>query len=175
MYVQSGYADLVTWNYNSSNGTTYYVITDSNRNKYVTSPLSTSTLCSVLAEVIDRNGNFINFNYSAPVQQYAISASGPWPLLTSITDSTGSPLLVINRTQDGIGSIASIDDRYGRTVYYHEGYYRSAHVNSAFQQYEYVCDHVSQIEPTDTANPPDLYHYGYSLTTNDDGSEEVPN
>ena len=110
--VQTGYAFLVSWNYNSLNGTTYYVITDPDRTKYVTSPLVAATDCCVLSEEIDRNGNGIYFNYTT---------TSKWPLLSSITDSNGSQLLVINRVQDGTGAIASIHGRYGRTVYYHIG------------------------------------------------------
>ena len=171
--VAPGYAYLVTWNYNSGNGTTYYIITDSQRNQYVTSPINSTSLCSVLTQVIDRNGNAINFNYSAPVSEYSPYVNS-WPLLTSITDSNGTPLLVINRVQDGTGAIASVDDRYGRTVYYHVGYYRTVNVASGWPQYLFSCDHVSQIEPTDTPNPPDRYHYGYSLITNSEGAELVP-
>jgi RHS repeat-associated protein len=164
--VQPGFAYLVSWNYNSANGTTYYDITDSNRTQYVTSTLVSTTLCAVLSEIIDRNGNAIHFNYSAPLPEPG-SPNASWPLLTSITDVNGSPLLVINRVQDGTGAVASVDDRYGRTVYYHIGYYAATAIT--FSPNIYACDHVSQIEPTDTANPPDRYHYGYTLTANNDG------
>jgi RHS repeat-associated protein len=169
--VQIGYPYLVSWNYNSSNSSTYYVITDQERTQYVTSPISSSTLCGVLAEIIDRNGNAIHFNYGAPLQEPSTWVTESWPLLASITDSNGSPLLVINRAQDGTGAIASVDDRYGRTVYYHVGYYSAT--AQSFAPNIYDCDHVSQIEPTDTPNAPDRYHYGYTLTANAD-SEQLP-
>jgi RHS repeat-associated protein len=157
--VQAGYAYLVSWKYNSSNGTTYYDFTDAMRNQYVTSPINSATLCSVLTEIIDRNGNAIHFNYNAPL------TPASWPLLSSITDSANSPLLVINRGANSSPAITSVDDRYGRTVYYHVGYYASNTIT--YSPNIYACDHVSQIEPTDTPNPPDRYYYQYVRTAND--------
>jgi RHS repeat-associated protein len=167
--VQPGFSYLVNWKYNSSSGTTYYVITDSDRTQYVTSPISSSTLCGVLTQMIDRNGNYINFNYTAPVAEPTQWSTEAWPLLASITDSNGSPLMVINRVQDGTGAIASVDDRYGRTVYYHVGYYAAS--APKFSPFVYGLDYVSQIEPTDTANAPFRYQYGYANTANTDGDE----
>src|SRR6185437_4455402 len=105
-------------------------------------------------------------------------ASG-FPLLSSITDSNNSALLTFNRSGDGKGNLTSISDRYGRSISYQVHTYNSSNVYPGFPQSQQEVDHVSQIVPTGTSNPPDRYAYGYVNVPNGDagtggGGEAIP-
>src|SRR5207248_293580 len=128
----------------------------------------TSGLYYSLAQVQDRLGNAIVFNYGA---------YGPtrFPLITSITDaSNGSTLLAITRAADGTGNITGVSDAYGRSVYYHTGTYATTNVPAGFPQSYQEVDTVSQVVPTGTVNPPFQWSYGYQNVSNLENSEQVP-
>ena len=120
----------------SANGT-YYTITFQDRTRWITNPSN-----GRLAQIVDRNGNAINFKYSA--------TSG---LLASITDKLGVSLLTITRSSNN--TVAAISDRYGRSVYYNVGGYYAYDYDSNDLNY------VSQVVSSCSANPPARYVYGY--------------
>jgi len=171
--VQAGAPYLVEWDYDSSSSYGHYTITMPNRTKWTTTPAQQSIARSqyvaqssqyfyFLAQITDRNGNSINFNYVAGL--YYGSASG-FPLLSTITDAgTGTALLTIQRNGYHAGenrydpqnylNITAVTDAYGRSVYYQGG---------RFGSYDWSPDvtQVSQIVPTGAANPPARLTYTY--------------
>ena len=149
--VEPGAPLLVDWDYDSTSTSGHYTIMHADRTKWVTTTRNAASCCA-LAQIIDRNGNALSFNYTAP------STPNEWPLLSNITDaSTGNVLLAIQRDNNsGLDGqlITAVSDCYGRSVYYHVG----PHPDSSSDT---ELDHVSQIVPTGTANPPDRSVYGY--------------
>jgi len=171
--VEGGFPLLVEWDYDSTGGSLgHYTITFQDRTKWITSNIvTTSSIYSYpLAQITDRNGNSIYFNYSAP------PSGMPWPLLSNIStgaSGTGTVLLNVVRTGDGSGSICVINDCYGRSVYYHVGFYANVNVPAGYPQSNPELDHVSQIVASCTSNPPDRYSLGYQTISNLEGSELV--
>lgn len=152
--VLKGFACLVTWNYDATSSYGHYTMTWSDRTQWVTTPINSATGCYALAQLIDRNGNALTFNYAAPV------SSGGWPLLASITNQDGTALLTIQRVGDG--NVACVSDCYGRSVYYHVETFPETDARQQTHPTEEL-DHVSQIVPTcAAASLPDHYVYGYS-------------
>jgi len=141
--VQAGTALSVEWDYDAASAAGHYTVTFPDRTRWVTTVINPASTCHSLAQIVDRNGNAINFNYG-PV------GPGRWPLLASITDATGAALLTVQRATDGTGMIVSVSDCYGRSVYYHVG------IDGGL-------DHVSQVVPACMPNPPDRYVYGYQF------------
>jgi RHS repeat-associated protein len=168
--VQAGGHAQVVWNYSSAQADGYYTITFPNRSQFVTTtsyysgPI-TDQLWYALSQEADRNGNYINFLYNTP-------GLGSKPLLSSITDSNNSALLTITRASNG--NITQVADRYNRSIYYHESAYSTQNVPPGYPQSQQELDHVSQLVPTGTSNPPDRYAYGYLNVANGEGSELVP-
>ncbi len=166
--VQTGAPLLVEWDYDADAAAGHYTITLSDQTRWITTSahLSQATFVSnaqtgiyayQLAQLINRTGNGLNFQYGPAASGYD-NASG-YPLLASITDaSTGTALLTIQRTADGRGNVASISDAYGRSVYYHISYHGSSDWNPEV-------DAVSQVVLTDSANPPMRWSYGYQDLT----------
>lgn len=176
--VSSGTPFLVEWDYSASSTGGYFVVTFPNRSKWITTTTSGPLLVGSgpayiaggswypLGQQVDQTGHLIQFNYTTPT-------SG-CPLLSSITDGTGSALLTLTHSSASPYGLQSVSDRYGRSVYYHIGNYPTLNVPSSYpQSYEEV-DHVSEIVPTGTASPPDRYAYGYQEVGNGEGSEQVP-
>jgi RHS repeat-associated protein len=150
--VQLGTKGTVEWDYDAASGSNYFTVTNPDHSQWLTTAVTPGNNCYRLAEIRDKNGKSIYFNYTAP------DSSG-WPLLSSITtmqNGAGTALLTIQRSLDGTNSIASITDCYGRSVYYNV----QAYPDTLNGQH---LDHVSQIVPTCTPNPPDRYIYGYQL------------
>ncbi len=172
--VETGVRLLITWNYDTTNGSTYFTLTFPDRTQWVTGDsLSAPTMGPyVLKQIIDPNGNAINFLYSGT------GADSGLPLLSQITDKNGSALLTISRSSSGtypvVNWISSVTDRYGRSVYYHTGVYATQNVPTGYTQNYGELDHVSQIVPTGTVSPPDRYVYGYEDVANGENSEAVP-
>ena len=179
--VPAGYAYYVEWKYASGYPSGYYVITGPDRSQMITttaakavgvtismgasSYASVSAILCVLGQIVDNNGNAINFWYGA---------AGPsgFPLLSSITDSGGSAL--VSFTHDATsGGITAMSDRYNRSVYYSISSYLTVNVPGGWPQYLYEVDHVSQIVLTGTASPPDRYAYGYQAVANGESTEEI--
>ena len=164
--VQAGAPYLVEWDYDAASTFGHYTITLADRTKWVTTAAHRSTAyegynpqvgiyCYQLAQLVDRNGQGLNFAYGSPGGR--AGASG-YPLLSTISDlSTGTALLTITRIATGgftDGNISEIDDAYGRSVYYQY---------STFGSYNYSADvtQVSQIVPTGAATPPARLTYTY--------------
>ena len=181
--VPAGYPMLAEWDYDSATGGTYFVFTHPDRSKWITldgnaSPFSQSgggggagavrggtplignsgpvVQWFALGQIADRNANVITFRYTSPTSGF--------PLLTSIVDKNNAALLTV--TRDANNALAHIDDRYGRSVYYHIGTYTTANVPQGHPQSLPELDHVSQVVLTGTASPPDRYVYGYQNVTN---------
>jgi len=167
--VEPGVAMLVEWDYDAASPTGHYTITLPDRTRWITTapsqevvstgngyPYSYSLLYS-LAQVVDRNGNALNFTYGY------ISPADGWPLLTSIADgSTGTTLLSLNR--DTNGGVTSVSDAYGRSVVYHR-----SNLNTAYWPMLEL-DQVSQIIPTadlGQSGLPGGYAYGYTIVSGD--------
>ena len=146
--VQAGAPLLVEADYSSSG--TYYTITFADRTRWITRVAG-----GQLAQIVDRNGNAINFNYANS-------------LLSSITDNSNLPLLTVTRT--GRGTIAAVSDRYGRSVYYHVGSYGAYSDQNGTE-----LDYVSQVVPACSANPPARYIYGYQSLGNPSYSFKTSN
>jgi RHS repeat-associated protein len=172
--VQSGTGVLVEWDYDSSSSSGHYTITFRDRTKWITGTANPK-LCFEPAIITDRNGNSIYLNYGSP------AAGSVWPLLSSITtgrSGSGTQLLTVQRATDGSGNVVSVTDSYGRSVYYHVQWFANKNVPSPSPQYYPELDNVSQIVPTDTANPSFRYQLGYTLVANSDpgvglGGEQV--
>ena len=159
--VQAGIPLLVEWDYNSANGSTYYVVTRPDRTKlmmatgyaFATSGWSgpTGQQWYPVTQMVDNNGNGLTFNYT--------TASNGAPLLNTIADKNGKALLTLNR--GAAGALTSAQDCYGRSVYYHTGQYANQNIYPGHPQSQLELDHVSQTVPTGTASPPDRYAFGY--------------
>ena len=188
--VPAGYPMLAEWDYNSATGGTYFVFTHPDRTKWITldgnsSPFNQSGTGGAaaaggfspnigtsgpsvqwfaLGQIADRNANAITFRYTSPTSGF--------PLLTSIVDKNSQALLTVTRDANNV--ITHVDDRYGRSVYYHVGTYATANVPAGHPQSLPELDHVSQVVLTGTASPPDRYVYGYQNVGNGEGSETVP-
>ena len=104
-----------------------------------------------LTQVLDRNGNAINLSYD--------SASG---LLATITNSADTVLLSLGYTG---GTLSSISDAYGRSVYYQTAIFGSGQ-NPELTE-------VSQVVSTGTVDPPLRYTYDYQILSAP-GGEQVP-
>ena len=152
---QAGFPILAEWDYNATTSNFYFTLTFADRTKWITT--NGATPC--LSQIVDRNGNAITFN---------LNANG---LLSTITDKNNQALLTIVRSGN---SIAHIDDRYGRSVYYHVGTYATSNVTQGYAQSYQELDHVSQTVLTGTASPPDRYAYGYQNVGTGDNTEAVP-
>ncbi len=139
---------LCNWNYNSD-GSLSVVITRMDRSQWVFS----SNNGYALTQIIDRNGNFINFVYTTPGQ--------PGYLLSAITDSNHRPLLTLHHNAHF--NITAISDRYGRSIYYKTRRFVNLYVIDLPIEDELT--QVSQIVPTGTLNPPMRYVYGYQDIT----------
>ena len=151
--VEPGTAMAVEWDYDSQSALGHYTITLSNRTRWVTTVINSNTYCYALAQIIDRNGNALNFNYGPN------ATGGNWPLLSTISDAgSGMVLLNIQRATDGTGNIVAVTDAYGRSVYYHVGIYAS--YSNSFP-YCHQLDQVSQIVPAGTPTPANRAVYGY--------------
>jgi RHS repeat-associated protein len=160
--VAGGVALLVEWDYDSTTGGNYFKVTFPDRSVWQTVEAPSGTVPSwyPVGREYDRVGNFITLQY------------GTNGALNAIVDKNGSALLTINR--DGNGTITSVSDRYGRSVYYHVGSYPTQNVPAGYAQAYYELDHVSQVVSTGTPNPPNRYVYGYANVANGEGSETIP-
>jgi RHS repeat-associated protein len=178
--VATGYPILAQWDYNSSTGTNFFTITFANRTQWITTSENSATNCYMLYEILTRNysssdptQNVITFNYATglEVKPYVVAL---WPLLTSIIDGSGNPLLVINRATDGTGNITSVEDRYGRMVFYHVGYYRPENEPGGVPDTSPDLDEVSQVVQGFPASaPPDRYSFGYTECGDDENAYEL--
>lgn len=167
-----GYPFQLTNNYSASGN--FYAITLPDRSQWI---MKSSVYAYIAyqhvyfppAQIKDRSGNAINFNYST------IPVGNPYTnlVLSSISDKNNSALLTVNRDA-GTHNITSISDRYNRSVYYRVSTYMSAYPSYAYQE----LDHVSQIVQTGTASPPDRYVYGYQNVANGEiyngGAQAIP-
>ena len=163
--VSAGTPLLAEWDYNSVTGYTYFTITFPDRTKWITRDYNSIIQNSwqPISKLVDPNGNSIVFNYNT---------KGGGVTLLSIADQNNQTLLTIHR--DSNYNVTEIDDRYGRSVYYHIGTYATVNVSPPNPQFYAEVDHVSQIVTTGTANPPDRYAYGYQDVYNGEGGEQVP-
>jgi RHS repeat-associated protein len=174
--VGAGVPLLVRWVYNASNPLGHYVVTFSDRSRWVFEPLVTPTngqpLIYSLTRLIDRMGSTLVFQYGSLLPSNRI------PLLASIKDGTGSTLLQINRVTasgNSFGNILSVADPYGRSVYYRVSTYPTENVPYYQPQSYQEVDQVSQVVPTGTANPPLRYVYGYrNYWAGHPGNEKFP-
>ena len=164
--VQAGNALLVEWNYDPTMPGGYYVVTRRDRSRLVTTGYNSTFGCHLLSRIIDRNGHALNFVYGTPAHKNG------WPLLAQITNDASTTLLTITRANDGTGNITHVDDAYGRSLYYHCGYY-STHVPAPYPMGFQEVDHVSQIVSTGTQQAPDHFTYGYQSIYNAEG-ERIP-
>jgi len=164
--LSGGVPMTMTWNYDTGNGSSYFIITHPDRTQWITKDLTTSPGNNwfPLGKIIDRNGNYVTLNYTSPSHGY--------PLLTSIADSNGSALLTFNRASNG--NLTSVADRYNRSVYYQVSTYPNQNVPSGFPQSQQELNQVSQVVTTGTSNPPLRFTYGYQNYPNLEGTETVP-
>ena len=142
---------LVYWNYDAVTTKTYFQVVFGGRSQWVTAEQSAGGGYFLLSKEVDRNGNYLNFNYTTTDTNF--------PLLSTITNQDGTILMSILRVSDGTGNIAQISDCYGRSIFYHVEKSVYGQNNSGL-----ALDHVSQIVPTGTAAPPDRYVYGYLMS-----------
>ena len=174
--VQAGAAMLVEWDYDASSPIGHYTITMADRTRWITTTEQASTVYLgaydaqygvsyyQLAQIVDRNGNAINFNY-VPSPNGSFAWASGYPLLSTITDAgTGLALLTITRngysrggsTNPQYGNITAVTDCYGRSVYYQGAFYGSASWSAEVTQ-------VSEVVPTGApVSPPARYSYGYA-------------
>src|SRR5579884_125024 len=156
---QQGAPMLVTWYYDGSLGG-YYAITFPDRTQWITTDVIPNVNCYALAQIRDRMGNSIYFNYTSPPSGF------DWPLLASISTGpggTGDTLLSIQRSADGSGNITAVLDAYGRSIYYNVQKYPNYQVVAQDQQSYQELEAVSEVVTTPTPNAPVRYTYGYQL------------
>src|SRR5579884_2262329 len=156
--VEPGVPLLVEWDYDPNNSSGYYTITFPDRSQWITTDMIPNVYCCALAEIRDRLGNAIYFNYTAPPSGF------DWPLLTSIStgpNGTGMTLLTIRRYADGSGNIASISDAYGRSIYYNVQSYTI--YNDDYPAPYQELESVSQVVASNSTSIPARYTYGYEL------------
>ena len=150
--VPPGYPCTVQWDYDPGYYSGYFVVTWADRTKWLTTPhINYQESGYLLGQIVDRNGNAINFQY--------YDAAGYALLLTGIADAAGNPLLTISRA--GSGAITSVSDRYGRSVYYGTDTGGSGALGQ-----------VSQVVPTGTGNALTQYNrytYSYANVSNPEG------
>lgn len=172
--VPTGTPFLVDWYFNATTQSNYFVITNRDRTTWTTTDLTNPVPYTwtapfgwyPLQKVTDRNGNSISFTFVTPV-------ANSYPLISSILDGTGQALLTVTRSA-GTGNITAISDRYGRSVYYHNGTYNTQNVtNGLIPSYQEV-DQVSQVVATGTPTPPIRWQYGYQNVLNGEANETVP-
>ena len=169
---QAGFPIVAEVDYDATSHNYYFVLTFADRTR-----LTTTAGCALngngltwypVRQLADRNGNAINFTYTAIL----FGAAPNGPLLTQISDKNNQALLTITRGSNY--AITHIDDRYGRSVYYHTGTYATSNVTPGYAQSYQELDHVSQTVLTGTASPPDRYAYGYQNVGTGDNTEAVP-
>ena len=149
---QPGNALLLDWMYDGSTSG-HYVITMPTRMQFVTGGLIAATSVHEISTITDPYGNSIYLNYSGPLAGFDM------PLLSSIStrpSGAGTVLLSIERASDGFGSITSITDCYGRSVYY------NVSPQPDFRG-SLELDHVSQIVSSCPTSIADRYIYGYQV------------
>ena len=66
-----------------------------------------------------------------------------------------------------------MSDCYGRSVYYHDDTTYNLNVPTQYPQFSHELEYVSQIVPSGTANPPNKAIYGYCMTSNLEGDEQI--
>ncbi len=170
---QAGAPFLVEWDYDSGSAWGHFVITWKDRTRWVTTGADGQSQY-VLHQIVDRNGNAVTLNYSAPLTSTIYNGRGyitynydNFPLLSSISNSAGTTLLSINRNSGG--GVTSVSDCYGRSVAYTSAAEGPAYVSTA------SLTHVSQIVPTaslSSSSLPDKYAYGYQFYTDDQNFSE---
>ncbi len=170
---QAGAPFLAEWDYDNGSAWGHFVITWKDRTKWVTTSADGQSQY-VLHQIVDRNGNAITFNYAAPITTTIYNGSAfvtynydNFPLLSSITNATGTTLLNISRNSGG--GVTSVSDCYGRSVAY-----QSAPLGPGFVLAASLT-HVSQIVPTaslSSSSLPDKYAYGYQSYTDDQNYSE---
>ena len=158
---------ILQWDYDSTNSHGHFEVIMKDRTHWITGSIS-SAVGSVfpVTQITDRNGNSIYLNYGATSVS---TASYGFPLLTSITTGvggSGTALLTIQRATGSSGSILSVTDNYGRSVYYHNSLLNNVNIYQGFPQAYQEVDHVSEIVPTGAASPPDRWAYGYEAVFN---------
>jgi RHS repeat-associated protein len=176
--VATGYPYLVSWNYDTPSGSTYYVITLPDRTKLVTMTRAYSaaqpfqnifgTPELFITQIVDRVGNYINL-------QWALRNNGTRNVggLSSVTDSSGNALLTL--AYDSDARFVSATDRYGRSVYYTCARFSNQNVPPNInRQWNDELTQVSAVVATGTSNPPVNFSYGYQNYGNGEGSEMVP-
>ena len=160
--VQAGAPVLIKWLYNTSTSNTYFTVTWQDRTVWTTTS-STSGYGGgswQLAQITDRNGNSIYFNYGTT--QY-----NGYTVLNSISSQAagaGTQLLTIVRNT--YGHIVSVTDCYGRSVYYY--------VLPGGEPQSSAVDFVSQIVPSCSGSVPVRYEYGYQWFSNSEGYHSAP-
>lgn len=171
--VAAGFPYLVQWNYDANNMAGNFVVTQADRSRWVLAQSNVTqsffsggspALNYAISQVVDNNNNALNFVYSG---------TGPqdFALLSSICDNGNQPLLTLNRATDGTGNVTSVQDRYGRSIYYHVGAYATV---NAYNNIKQELDHVSQVVVTGASSPADHAVFGYQNINNGEGGEQVP-
>ncbi len=181
---RSGVPLLLQWDYDgSANG--HYEIIFKDRTHWITGSAFAPGSVLPLAQIVDRNGNSVYFNYPTVS---ASKASNGWPLLGNITtgpNGTGTVLLSIQRNtaagSDGMvdSYITSVTDHpgtpYARSVFYQALRFINPNCTAQYSPYYLESSSVSQIVPGGSApaSAPSRFAYGYKAIPNGEGSEEV--
>ena len=181
---RSGVPLLLQWDYDgSANG--HYEIIFKDRTHWITGSTFAPGSVLPLAQITDRNGNSVYFNY--PTVSASKSSDG-WPLLGSITtgpNATGTVLLSIQRNtaagSDGLvdSYITSVTDHPGastaRTVFYQATRLTNPNCPAQWSPYYSELTAVSQIVPggTAAANAPSRFAYVYKAIPNGESNEEI--
>jgi len=162
-----GFPMILQWNYDSTSTYGHFELIMKDRTHWITGSLRSAVgLVSPVTQIKDRNGNSIYLNYASTSTS---TASYGFPLLSSITTGaagSGTALLTVQRATGSSGSIVSVSDPYGRSVYYHNSLLSSANIYPGYPQTYQEVDRVSQIVPTGAVSPPDQWVYGYSAVFN---------
>src|SRR5205807_1838785 len=105
---------LVTWNYVSGYTCGSYTIVGPDRSQMITTTaaksLGNTAILLLLSQIVDRNGNGINFLYGT-------AGTYGFPMLSAITDKNNSNLVTFSRDST-TGNVTAINDRYSRSIYY---------------------------------------------------------
>ena len=180
---RSGVPLLLQWDYDGT-ASGHYEVVFKDRTRWITGSAFAPGSVLPLAQIADRNGNSIYFNYPTVS---ASKASNGWPLLGSITtgpSGTGTVLLSVarNTTAGSDGRVdsyvTSVTDHPGtpaaRTVFYQAARLTNPNCPAQYSPYYSELTGVSQIVPGGTASgAPSRWAYGYKPIPNGEGAEQI--
>ncbi len=160
MTVSNGYPILIECLYDATSTKHYFTVTLSDRGRWECEqdPENSSSPFHRLHRIYDRVGNFISFHYGAHPVDGGRGGGGSVTRLDEIDDSAGQWLVTLG-ISSVTGQYSSVNDRYGRSVYY----------TSAPNFPWTILGDVSQVVATGSSTQPVRYRHTYLQIDNGEG------